>query len=415
MRNYAVKCSASVNSAFFLIQPTFPLASASHTIERKLATIRFCQGEQTMTANHAWHIGLLSTALLLSGCEQDHSAGQEIIRPVRAMKVGDVTQLQGREFPGHAKAVQEVDLSFRVAGPLIALPVKVGDKVTAGDTIARIDPRDFEVQQRKTEGELQRAIANRVRAKSEYERLLRIQKTDRDAVADVTVGRGKENYQLAKADIAAYQASVDAARDAVSYSRLKAPFDGTIASTFVENFESVQAQQPIVRLLDSSRVEFEFHVPETMISLVPLVRNLRVRFDAFSDLQIAAQVKEIGSEASATTRTYPVTLIMEQPEGAEILPGMSGKVSGEVRSPSAAGAAAIIVPMSAVFSPASDDQSFVWVIDEASSTVSRRQVSIGDVGAAGLRVKEGLQVGELIATAGVHFLTEGQQVRPQRK
>jgi RND family efflux transporter MFP subunit len=271
------------------------------------------------------------------------------------------------------------------------------------------------VQQRKSEGELQRAIANRVRAKSEYERLLRIQNTDRDAVAETQVVRGKENYQLAEADIAAFQASVDAATDAVSYSRLKAPFDGIVASTFVENFESVQAQQPIVRLLDSSRVEFEFHVPETMISLVPQVRNLRVRFDAFSDLQIPAQIKEIGSEASATTRTYPVTLIMEQPEGAEILAGMSGKVSGEVRSAGAAGVAAIIVPMSSVFSPASDDKSFVWVIDEASNTVSRRQVTIGDVGAAGLNVKEGLQVGELIATAGVHFLTEGQQVRPQQK
>jgi RND family efflux transporter MFP subunit len=366
-----------------------------------------------MTLNSLKYAVFIISALLLSACAEQQAPEAEAIRPVRAMTVGDIAELERRNFPGRAKATQEVDLSFRVAGPLIALPVKVGDKLKKGDLAARIDPRDFEVQQRKAEGELERSVAYRERAKSEYERLLGIQKKGTGLVSEVKVERAKEDYQIAKADIAAYRASMDAAKDAVSYTHLKAPFDGAIVATYVENFEYVQARQSIVRLLDSTRVEFKFNVPETMISLIPQVADIRVRFDAFPDLEIPAEIKEIGSEASATTRTYPVTLIMDQPEGAEILPGMAGKVMGKARSQTGEDGVAILIPMSSVFSPESGDQSFVWVIDAGSNTVSRRAVKLGALGAAGVAVQEGLQAGELIAIAGVHFLIEGQQVRPE--
>lgn len=366
-----------------------------------------------MKLNSLQTIVLIIPALLLSACAEKEAPEEEVIRPVRAMIVGDTAELERRSFPGHAKATQEVDLSFRVAGPLISLPVKVGDKMELGDLVARIDPRDFEVEQRKAEGELQRKVAYRERAKSEYERLLGIQKKGTGLVSEVRVDRAREDYQIAKADIATYRASVDATKDAVGYTHLKAPFDGTIVATHVENFEYVQARQPIVRLLDSTRVEFVFNVPETMISMVPQVANIRVRFDAFPQVEIPAEIKEIGGEASATTRTYPVTLIMDQPEGVEILPGMAGKVKGKARRQAGESGTTILIPMTSVFSPESGEQSFVWVIDQDSKTVSRRAVKLGGLSISGVAVQEGLQAGELIATAGVNFLSEGQQIRPE--
>jgi len=364
-----------------------------------------------MASNKLGFAFLLGAALLVSACEKEPPE-EQVVRPVRAMKVGDVAAISGRTFPGRAKATQEVDLSFRVAGPLISLPVKVGDKVKKGDLVARIDPRDFEVQQRKTEGELEGAVANRDRAKTEYDRLLGIQNKKKGLVSEVAVDRAKENYQVATADITAYEASLDAAKDSVLYTRLQAPFDGTIVATHVENFEYVQARQSILRLVDSRQIEFQFNLPETMISLVSQVKHIKVHFDAFPDLEVPAEIKEIGSEASTTTRTYPVTVIMEQPEGAEILPGMSGKVMGEGPGRSGGSSANLLVPIAAVFSPESGDRSFVWVIDEGSNTVSRREVRLGDLGTAGVTVQEGLQAGETIATAGANYLTEGQQVRP---
>ena len=356
--------------------------------------------------------------LFLTSCGQQAPSEKNSVRPVRAMKISDVSDLVGRSFPGRAKATQEVDLSFRITGPLISLPVKVGDKVQKGNLLARIDPRDFEVQQRKSNGELQRAVANHRRAKSEYERLLGIQKKDRGLVSEVRVERAKEDAQVAKADVLAYQASLDAAKDSVSYTYLKAPFDGTVVATYVENFEYIQARQSVVRLLDSRRIEFKFSVPETMISLVPDLKNISVRFDAFPEIVLSAEIKEIGSEASATTRTYPVTLIMDQPNGVDILPGMAGKVSGKASAQKTESAATILVPMTAIFSPQSNvnqssKQSFVWVIDETTHTVSQRGVTTGELDVGGVIIKQGLQTGEVIAIAGVNYLTEGQQIRPE--
>ncbi len=86
---------------------------------------------------------LLFPAVLLTACEEPPPV--EPIRPVLATKVGDVEGLRSNRFPGRAKATEETNLSFRVRGPLITRAVSVGDRVEAGDLIARIDPTDYEV------------------------------------------------------------------------------------------------------------------------------------------------------------------------------------------------------------------------------------------------------------------------------
>jgi multidrug efflux pump subunit AcrA (membrane-fusion protein) len=101
----------------------------------------------------------LGAALLSAGCGGSAPA-PEAVRPVRAVKVGDLKAISGREFPGRAAAVDEVDLSFRVAGPLVSLPVDVGTEVKKGDVIASIDPRDYQAALDSAQGNLARAQAN---------------------------------------------------------------------------------------------------------------------------------------------------------------------------------------------------------------------------------------------------------------
>ena len=201
------------------------------------------------------------------------------------------------------------------------------------------------------------------------------------------------------------------AQDALDDTVLRAPFAGYIAQTFVENFQNVRAKQPIVRLLDNSRIEMQISVPENLISLAPYVTEILCRFDAFPKRQFTAHIKEIGKEASLTTRTYPVTLIMEQPEGVQILPGMAGIVKASAAVPESFAQAGVEIPLSAVRSD-KDGRKFVWIINEDTKMVSQREVMVGALTERGIRVTKGLNPGETIATAGVHYLTEGQQVEP---
>ncbi len=398
---------------------------------------------------------------LLWGCEEQ-KVQREIIRPVRSMRVGDAKELERRPRPGRAKATQEVNLSFRVSGPLVSLPVNVGDEVKKGQVLARIDPNDFQVRLRNTEGQLARARAefqamktcarpeeirrleaavreaqaNFRQADLEYKRFAKAletravsknvvdRKLEQRTAAEERLKRAREDMQIGRkgardediaakqAEIMSLQAKVQTAKDDLRYSSLRAPFDGKVAAKFVENFQDVRAKQAVVRLVDNSEIEFVVDIPENLIGLAKYVTAAKVRFDAFPKHEIPAKIKEVGAEANLTTRTYPVTLIMKPPEGVEILPGMAGVAWGDVKLPENLETQGYVIPISSVFSK--EGKSFVWIIDEKEKKVGKKEIKVlGELSSQGIRVA-GLKAGVCIATAGVNLLREGQKVRLQK-
>ena len=339
---------------------------------------------------------LVLLCVLLIGCEEEKQP-VEIIRPVRAMKVANFAGVTDRSFPGRAVATRETDLAFEVGGRLVQRPVFVGDRVEAGTVLAKVDPRDFE-------NDVSFAKAGRDRARAHFERIERAAKTGAVAQQDLTDAEAR--WKMAAAELRVAQKALE---DTV----LIAPFAGTVSRTFRENFDNVRAKEPVIRLVDTSRVEFVIDIPEGLISMILYMQPIRVRFDAFPAVEVPAQVKEIGTEASDTTRTYPVTLIMDQPEGALVLPGMVGTATGSASPPSEGQRTNIVVPVTAVFASKQNNESSVWVIDESSNTVNRRTVQIGNLRSGGYVINAGLEPGEIIATAGAHYLSEGQKVRPE--
>ena len=349
-------------------------------------------------------------AMLLVACEQKAPEPQPP-RLVNAMRIADTSGLAERSFPGRARAGQEVNRSFRVSGPLIAFPVSVGDEVKAGDVLARIDPKDFENELANLQGQLGREQAKAKRAQADLTRLQNIFEEDPGATSQGAIDRAVQARDSARASVRSLQASVQNARDQLSYTELKAPFDGTVVETYVENFETVVAKQPILRVLDPTSIEFVVSVPENLITLAPYVTGSTVTFDALPGIEIPAKIKEISKEASQATRTYPVTLVMEQPEGAEILPGMAGQASITSRPPEDSALVGIQVPATAVFTDEDKSKNFVWIIDESTSTLSRREVEIAQLARYGVLIKAGLEPGEWIVVKGVHSVKEGQKVR----
>ncbi len=364
------------------------------------------------TLNTTKLILVLSATILLTACEKEAPIEKEVIRPVMALQLVDAGEMKQRTFPGQAEATRSVELSFRVSGPLVELPINVGDEVKKGDVVAKIDPRDFEVSLRNTRGKLSKAQADLSRAQSEFDREMRILEQDAGATSQAAVDSKKSQRDQAKADITSLSASVAAAKDQLKYTQLVAPFDGVIVNKYVSNFESVTAGQQIIRMIDDSKIEMVVNIPESLISLTPNVERVYVRFDSFPELTLTATVKEISSEASETTRTFPVTLVMEQPEAVKILPGMAGKTVGvDLKEGTNLEQKGINVPVAAVFTKAKPEESYVWVIDENTNTVSARKVILGPLTDHGILVTDGLKVSEWIATAGVNYLREGQQVR----
>lgn len=354
-------------------------------------------------------LGIVSVA----GCERESPEPVEMIRPVRAIRVGDAEPLASRSFPGRAEADREVNLAFRVSGPLIVFPAKVGDELKEGDLVARIDPRDFESDVRNAEGSLRRAKAQLEQANADLQRNLNIQRENAGAIAQATIDESREAVGVAEADIVALEATLKTAQDALVDTRLLAPFAGTVVATYADNFESVEAGSAIIRLLDTERIEFVINLPESLISVATDVTNVRVEFDAYPGIEIPAGIAEIGTEASDTTRTYPVKLVMDQPDGVTILPGMAGRASADPVLDGTSFGSDLVVPATALASSAEGGEASVWIVDPDSNTVALRPVTVRGLGSTGYIISDGIERGEIVVTAGVSFLRDGLPVTPQ--
>jgi RND family efflux transporter MFP subunit len=204
---------------------------------------------------------------------------------------------------------------------------------------------------------------------------------------------------------------VQTATDRLGYTDLLAPFAGEVVETYVENFETVLPMRPIARLLDPSSIELIVSVPENLIGYGDYVISITVSFNALPGVSIPATIKEIGREATQATRTYPVTLVMAQPEGGEILPGMAGEATIEARLPEGTGRTGITIPATAMFAGSDIEVTNVWVIDPATNMLSQRAVETGRLSSSGMLITGGLEAGEWIVVAGTHSLSDGQEVK----
>ncbi len=333
----------------------------------------------------------LACALMLSiGCSKKEEP-QPAVRPVRTMRVSDTTDLSGRIFPGRAEAVLAVDIAFEVPGQLIERPIDVGDKVKKGQVLAKLDPRDYA-------NDAEAAKARLKRARAYLERIEKASKSG--AVSEQDLTDAQAQFEVAEADLKIKQ-------KALADTEITAQFDGTIAAIYVENHQNIRAKQSIVRMMDLSEIELKVNIPETLIMLIEQIENITVTFDAYPGKPVPATIKEIGKEASATTRTYPITLAMKQPPTCQILPGMTGQASGTGRASTLA-KGVVQIPGTAIVEEAG--QHYVWIVDEDTLTVSRKTVESKESNRLGMLV-QGLKKGQLIVTAGAHNLSEGQKIR----
>ncbi len=344
-----------------------------------------------------WALGravVAGASVLVLACGGEPPAAPDARPPVRVLVVAGPADVKLPSLPGRAEAVQEVDLNFRVGGRMLERKVELGDHVVSGQVLAQLDLRDFKA-------ELDRARALRQQTTALLGR-------EREAATTGAVSQQELSEAEARAESA--RARVEIQQKALDDATLRAPFDGAVTATYVEPLQQVKEGQPVLRLLDLSKIEMWVDVPEDRIHLVRAGRAVAVRFDALPDREYTARVSEIGNEADDQTRTYPVNLLIEQPADAapdaRILPGMAGEATPTPRAD--APSLGSEVPLSAVFSDATTP-SYVWIVEDGDK-VKRRAVETGRLTNAGIVVQKGLAPGERIVTQGGQFLRDGVEV-----
>jgi multidrug efflux system membrane fusion protein len=365
---------------------------------------------------------LLFLALFFTSCKEKSVETVKKIRPIKYSTIEPSTGVETHTFSGVAKAQNETNLSFKVAGTLSSVQVKLGDRVRKGQLIATIDPVDYNIQSNQAISQKEGSVAN---AKAAETQLINAQATyDRVAKLYENNSVALSEYQQAKAGLDAAQAQYDAANtqinaadqqlkaagNQVSYTRLVSPMTGVITAVQVEANEMVNAGMLIAKVSSFGRPEVEVGVPEIFINKIKKGQEVTITLPSSPGQEFKGVVDQV-AYASGNAPTYPVTVEIDE-SVEQIRPGMAANVAFLFSKNGATSSPKMVVPLDAV---GKDNQgNFVFVLNQKSEGVfvaEKKIVTIGELLPEGFELISGLEEGEIVATAGLKSLMNGSEVK----
>jgi len=356
-------------------------------------------------------VSLASTLFIivpvLVACAPDPVPLEDVVRPVRYMRVVPVGAGETRIFSGVAKAALETDLSFKVGGLVTGLDAVVGDTVQRGQVIASIDPTDYQVTLREAEAGLERARAEERNSQAGFERTRELYENRNASRSDLDTARAIA--ESAGALVRASAQQLEAVRLQLSYTKLMSPQVCTVARRHVEVNQNVAAGQPIVRINCGDCPKILVDVPGVYIGRIENGASVGVSIASLPGQQFAGVVTEIGVGTDQNRSIYPVTVVL-QDGCATVRSGMAADVRLKMNGLGSA-EDSLVVPIVSVGEDR--DGNFVFALEaqaDGSFMARRRDVKVGTPTDKGIELLDGVVEGELIATAGVRRLAEGQVV-----
>ncbi len=339
---------------------------------------------------------VLATALMLAACGQgprgngdddsEDKDKEDAPVPVEIALVarGDVVA----EYAGTAsiEAEQEAQVVAKVGGEVVALEAEEGDKVKAGEVLARLDGDRLRL-------ELERARANLRKLEQDYQRNV-------DLYQKGLVSSGA--YENMKYDLAALRSAYELAQLELSYTEIRAPIDGVIAERQIKLGNTITANSPVYKITDLDPLLAYLYVPERDFRKLAPGQRARVEVDALPGQRFEARIARVSPVIDPDSGTFKVTVEVDDDSGA-LKPGMFGRFNIEYDRRTDT----VLIPRAAMLRD--DDQASVFVIEEG--VARRRSVTTGYGSGNQLEILSGLDVGEEIVIVGQAGLNDGNSVR----
>lgn len=344
---------------------------------------------------------MLVLPVLLTACSREEEKPEPEIRPVRALKVERRQAGVPVTLTGRIAAEDEVSLAFRIPGRMIKMDVKVGDRVSAGQVIAQLDPVNEQNALRAAQANLTAAQGQLTQARNHFERqdtLLKQGWTTR-----VNHDQAVQALQTAESQAEAAEAQLKTAQDMVGFTQLKADAPGVVTEIGPRAGAVVQVGQMIARVARQDGRDAVFDVPAQLIRAAPSDPIITVSLSDDPKVTAQGRVREVAPQANPVTRTFEVKVGLTNPPDAMRL---GATVVGRM---DLAAVPVFEIPASAL--TRSNQQPSVWVVDPKQNTVSMRNVDVVRYDQNQVSIGYGLENGDIVVTAGVQALHPGQQVR----
>ena len=302
---------------------------------------------------------------------------------------------------GNLRPIETIEVRSRLNGDINAVYVQEGERVGAGQVLARFESSQQESSRRGAEADRESARAQLQTATWAAEQSAALFKAG--AIAEQENRAAQQSVVAAQAAVAASEARLRTASAVSSDTRVLAPASGIIDVRAVQPGERVSIGTPLFTLVRNETLELAANVPARMANLVQPGQLVRLSLD---DRTIESKVARVSPTVDPVSRS--VTVYVKVPNAKGAIKGntfVSGRVVGERK------ASALLVPTSAIRqSPGNDAPPFVWRI--AGGALEKRNITLGVVDdAAGVaEVKDGLRVGDRVIVGNVGALGNGAKV-----
>lgn len=343
-------------------------------------------------------VGIGLACAVLAACD-DKADVAPPPQQVRIIAASAAQYQQGAEITGEVKARIQTELSFRISGRVLERRVEVGSHVRAGDVLARLNDTeqqaDVSVAQ-AARGSAQAVLAERTLAYNRARSLLQSQ-----AIPRAVFDNAQKELLSAQASLEAAEAALATAKDALSYTELKADADGIITARGVEAGQVVSAAQSAFTLAHDGPRDAVFDVFEAFFLDGRPLNDVEVAPVSDAARNVHAGIREVSPVIDGKNGTIRIKVGLQEAARWPLGTPVVGKLRATQRD-------GIVLPYTAIAS--AEGEPAVWLVNTQNHSVSLRKISIGRYRQSDFVVTHGVATHDLIVIEGGKFLKEGQAV-----
>jgi len=347
--------------------------------------------------------------ITFTGCSEEKKVKTELIRPVEFQKVSYVNGAKERTFSGTARTEKIINLSFRSSGILMQLDIRLGQIVKKGQLLGKLDNVEARLNYERSITSLNSSESQMNTAKLSLDRFRVLYEKGSASLTDFE--SAKNSYRNAEQSYESAKRQVVIQQEQINYGYLYAPEDGVITSVTAEVDENVSPGQTIAILNAGTEMEIALGLPEGIINEVSVGMPVNITISSLVDQTFKGKVTELSPAVDINTATYPARVKLNEATQ-DIKSGMAANVTFELDEMKKQ-ANALRIPANAVGEDSNGR--FVFLIEQegGKAMVKKNPVEVGNLNSEGFEVVKGLKVGQLIATAGLQTLLDGQEVSLQ--
>ena len=300
---------------------------------------------------------------------------------------------------GSLRALNAAFVKAHVAGDLLSLSVREGDRVRAGEVIGRIDATEYQARLRQAREQAEAARAQVDIAQRQYDNNKAL--VDQGFISRTALESSMSNLQGARATYQAAASAADVARKSVEDATLRAPLTGLVSQRLAQPGERLSVDSRVVEVIDPSQLELEASVTAAESVRVRVGQDVQLKVEGL-DPPVSAKVARINPSAQPGTRSVPVYLAVRPASGLrQGLFAQGALVTGQAQ--------ALAVPLSAVRTDRPEP--YVQVVENG--RIAHRRVQTGERGSRAGEVMvgvTGIEAGAQVLLGHVGSLREGSAV-----